>query len=206
MRAHGNTEVQRVTFPMGVPCLVLGCDALAMGRGMCTKHYRRVLQHGDPDIVIKQAPEPIAARFSRFYSAKPNGCWEWIGYLDKRGYGQFRLDKDKNRSAHRVSWELAFGPIPEGFCVLHKCDNAACVYPGHLFLGTQLDNIADRDIKGRTAKGSKCALSKLVEVQVHRIKNKLTNNESYRAIAEEFCISTNTVRDIDSKKTWKHVL
>lgn len=72
-----------------------------------------------------------------------SGCWEWQGYRDEYGYGRF--DESK---AHRFSYALTVGS-PEGFLVLHRCDNPACVRPDHLFLGTQLDNMRDMISKGR---------------------------------------------------------
>ena len=82
----------------------------------------------------------------RFWSKVKRGehCWDWIGRKDKDGYGFFRRGK-----AHRFSWTLHIGDIPEGLCVLHHCDNPACVRPGHLFLGTQEDNMKDMAKKGR---------------------------------------------------------
>ena len=84
---------------------------------------------------------------------KSGDCWKWIAHLLK-GYGRFRLN-NKTWSAHRVSWTLHYGEIPEGMCVLHRCDNPGCVNPEHLFLGTRTDNMKDRDQKGRGSNGNK---------------------------------------------------
>lgn len=74
-------------------------------------------------------------------------CWEWVGYTNKgRGYITVR---NKKCNAARVAWQIAHGENPGDLCVCHTCDNALCVNPGHLWLGTQLDNIRDRDSKGR---------------------------------------------------------
>lgn len=77
-------------------------------------------------------------------------CWIWkAGKRGNNGYGGFRVNSTSIRLAHNVSYELYVGEIPKGMKVLHKCDNPLCVNPNHLFLGTQLDNIKDRDMKGR---------------------------------------------------------
>jgi len=93
----------------------------------------------------------------RFWSKfkRPKGkCWNWLASLDTSGYGLIRESHGSRNcstthKAHRLSWMLFNGPIPDGLYVLHKCDNPKCVNPGHLFLGTALDNAQDRDKKGR---------------------------------------------------------
>lgn len=81
-------------------------------------------------------------------TVKGKGCWEWTGAMGDYGYGII-LYKGKRFAAHRLSWIVRVGEIPEGMCVLHKCDNKQCTKPSHLFLGTQADNMRDCYSKGR---------------------------------------------------------
>jgi len=95
----------------------------------------------------------IGSIYERFWdkvavAADDEGCWEWTASTNKLGYGWFGAHR-KTHLAHRVSWELNVGPIPEGSHVLHRCDNPPCIRPGHLFLGTDADNMADMVAKRR---------------------------------------------------------
>ena len=90
-----------------------------------------------------------------FWAMLPDGvvgakdeCWEWTDGCDGDGYGVVGAG-GKTVRAHRVAWEVAHGPIPDGVHVLHQCDNPPCINPAHLFLGTQADNMADKVAKGR---------------------------------------------------------
>lgn len=73
---------------------------------------------------------------------KSSDCWNWIAYK-RNGYGRFKVGA-AILSAHRVSWEMAHGPVPEGLAVDHKCFNKACVRPDHLRVATIKQNSENR--------------------------------------------------------------
>lgn len=94
------------------------------------------------------APTPIADRFWKHVDTSGD-CWTWTAYRNVYGYGVVGVRGSRTMLAHRAAYELAVGPIPAGYRILHTCDNPPCVNPAHLWVGTQLDNIADRQAKGR---------------------------------------------------------
>jgi hypothetical protein len=85
---------------------------------------------------------------------KSADCWEWVGSKIPQGYGHIHHNH-ADIYAHRASWIIYYGEIPNGLCVLHRCDNPSCVNPEHLFIGTIADNMHDRDAKGRNNKGKR---------------------------------------------------
>lgn len=138
----------------------------------------------------------------------PAECWEWTASrVASGGYGQFNLDGKPVR-AHRLSWELANGPVPAGLQVCHTCDNPPCVNPRHLFLGTIKENAHDRDRKGRArpgwVPGSKNGCAKLTEAQVVDIRARAFN-ETYQSLATEFGVSRTLISMIVSRKQWTHI-
>jgi hypothetical protein len=133
-------------------------------------------------------------------------CWVWLGSLVK-GYGQLMVKRRPIR-AHRVSWELSNGAIPAGAHVLHHCDNRRCVNPAHLFLGSNLDNIADCKAKGRAKVASKGrpgdlnGRAKLTWEAVRRIRG---DSRPTRFVAADYGVNRTTIQSIRSGRKWRVV-
>ena len=143
---------------------------------------------------------------------KTDTCWLWTAATrtpgPHGGYGKFatgRHRKQKNYMAHRFSWMLANGPIPQGLCVLHSCDNRLCVNPDHLFLGTQRDNANDMLAKGRSAKGEKHPHAILSESTVKQIRDAFKGGQTCVSLANQFNIRYVTIQGIIHNRNWKHI-
>ncbi|HXI18492.1 MAG TPA: HNH endonuclease signature motif containing protein, partial [Chloroflexota bacterium] len=115
---------------------------------------------------------PLTERFwSAVQICAEVDCWEWQLFRDKRNYGRVGIARGKSpQLTHRVAWELANGPIPDGLLVCHSCDNPPCCNPAHLFLGTDQDNVDDMRRKGRGAFGERSGGSKVTAEQVLEIR------------------------------------
>jgi hypothetical protein len=140
------------------------------------------------------------------------GCWVWSGDKANFGYGQitFYINGVRHRTrAHRFSWEIFRGEIPEGMFVCHRCDNPPCVNPDHLFIGTGADNLRDMAAKGRHAHaaptGEKSGNAKLSDEQVVEIRRLRAAGVSVSRIAQEFPVSSDMVYRIVLRKNWRHL-
>jgi hypothetical protein len=97
------------------------------------------------------------------------------------------------------------GPIPDGLCVCHACDNPPCINPEHLFLGTNASNTQDRQDKERQARGERAARSKLTEDEVREIRQLAAAGETQRSIGAHFGVTDKNVGFIVRRQTWAHV-
>lgn len=131
-------------------------------------------------------------------------CWVWTA-CTARGYGRFAVKPGDMHSAHRLSWILANGPVPDGLFVLHRCDNRPCVNPDHLFLGTQAENMADKARKGRAARGTGHGCSKLSNANIHEIRSLGAAGVTQRKIASQFGVSQPMVGMILRREKWAHI-
>ncbi len=165
---------------------------------------------------------------------KTDTCWLWMGSAVEDGYGVLGY-RGKQVRTHRLSWELANGPIPAGLSVLHRCDTPACVNPDHLFVGTTQDNITDKVAKGRQAKGDshgsrlhpesrprgdthymrrsseapmrgeRNGSAKLTAAEVRAIREESARGESRASLGRQYAVSPLTISLIARRKTWVHV-
>lgn len=154
-------------------------------------------------------PEPIEKRFwAKVRKGEPDECWEWQACRQEFGHGLLRIP-GKVEKAHRVSWTLANGPIPDGLIVRHKCDNPPCVNPAHLELGTRADNVRDRDGRGRHVAfhGVNHPMARLTEDAVREIRRTPRGYGVCRGLAEKFGVALGTVYQLRNaaSRTWPGV-
>ncbi len=155
----------------------------------------------------------------RFWArVEKSDCWTWAGAKNEKGYGVVGRDS-RTPKAHRVAWELANGPIPEGACVLHKCDNPPCCNPAHLFLGSRADNNRDMNEKGRHRIGTsktpieRCAYSrgvqhpqsKMTEELVRMLRADRAAGMSFSKLGAKYGVNMSAAWKIANRVLWAHV-
>lgn len=169
----------------------------------------------NPDCVSPNHILPTTEMILSRIAVKESGCHEYTGRRTDFGYGIIGIDGGVVK-LHRWFYERANGPIPEGMCVLHSCDNPPCCNPAHLRIGTQQENM--RDVKDRKRShsyahpesinyGEDVHNSKLTDAQAVEIRFEVAKNElSYRQIGEKYGLDWSTVQNISSGKSWQHVV
>lgn len=136
-----------------------------------------------------------------------DGCWTWIGVKTPGGYGRLK-HQGKQIAAHRVSWMIHNGPVPDGMFVLHRCDNRPCVRPEHLFLGTKADNNIDMLDKGRhdPNRGESNGQSKLTSALVLALRaDRGTGLYTQQQLAIKYGVRQSAVNNIIHRKRWNHI-
>jgi len=139
---------------------------------------------------------------------KKEGCWDWKGCFYSNDYALIHIhngEKWVGALAHRVSYKLHIGPIPDGLYVCHTCDNRKCTNPEHLWLGTCLENSKDMRVKGRECRGESRSLAKLKDDDIREIRKMLMVQIPSAVIARKYKVSNTVISYIKNGKTWKHV-
>lgn len=147
----------------------------------------------------------VVVRFWACVQKTSGGCWLWTKGVTRDGYGRFKHE-GTTRRAHRVSWELTHGPIPNDLWVLHKCDNGLCVRPDHLFLGTAKDNTQDMIQKGRRylMRGAEHHATQFTKEAVRQIRMRVASGTAQQAVADEFAVPVQTINGIVMGHVWGH--
>lgn len=158
------------------------------------------------------------------YVVDENGCWNWTRATNK-GYGVVNA-MNRTFGAHRVSYELSIGPIPDGRSVCHRCDNPACINPEHLWLGSHAENMEDMKVKGRSSpppihsgedhwrhkypekiqRGEDQANAKLTDAQVIQMRRDYLAGMKPADIAAANGVSGKSIQDVTLGRSWKHLL
>jgi hypothetical protein len=140
---------------------------------------------------------------------RADGCWDWTGFIDNKGYGRVNAwigDRRRSQGAHRVSWFVHFGDIPDGLHVLHNCDNPICTRPDHLRLGTHQENMLDRKRRPRPSplcgEGNKSAKFTWDLVRRLRAQYKANPHLNKAALARAHGVTPTAMCFMLNGKTW----
>jgi hypothetical protein len=193
---------------MWTSCSFDGCVKPVFGRKLCTGHYAQ-WRKGKPLYQLRPWRECAIDSFWEYVNKQEsmnvaNACWLWTGYIGADGYGASNHN-GQTRHAHRISYILNIGPIPDGLCVCHHCDVRNCVRPDHLFIGTDADNVADMVRKNRQAKGNNNGQSKLTSDIVKSIREEYAHGTPQTILAKRYNVSRLTVHRALHGHSWKHV-
>ena len=182
-------------------CKVLECSGDPVGRGWCSKHYKRWQVHGDSEKVVNNRIHGMTVKeriLDTIVKDKETGCWNWAGSISRAGRGRLKV-KRKVTIASRASYEAFIGDIPDGLFVCHKCDNPLCVNPSHLFVGSAKDNTMDAVSKGRHPKHERHNKAKLTMEKANHIRKREMSANDY---ADLYGVHWSTIYNVWSNKIW----
>ncbi len=146
------------------------------------------------------------SEFWKHIKISESGCWDWKGSRHPKGYGQVYLYGDKYKT-HRLAYEIVHGEITNDMCVCHKCDNPSCCKPGHLFLGTNYENVQDSTKKRRRVKqyGELNHNAILTKKEVLEIREKYKKGMSRSDLSFIFDVSKPSIYNITTYRSWKSI-
>ena len=132
-------------------------------------------------------------------------CKIWTGPVHSNGYGRCRVYIDGERYAHRAAYIKAYGPIPKGMDVCHKCDVKLCVNPAHLELGSRSKNVKDQWERGVAVRGSATPMTNLIDNDIREIRQRYAEGELQKDLAEEFGVGQKAISKIVLRQRWRHI-
>lgn len=186
-------------------CSEDNCERATYGRGLCKMHYQRARTRGtlgEHSRTMVPAGAGLDERLRHHgWTVTAAGCWEWAASLGTHGYGQLAVGGSGPMAASRAAYIAWVGPAGRGDFVCHRCDNRKCINPEHLFLGKDVDNIADMTAKGRHAHGERRKNHKPTGAQVSEIRSRYSaGGVRQKTLANEFGVSRTLVSLITSEK------
>lgn len=189
-------------------CAFEGCGKAAHGHGYCIGHHRQMSEGKHLTALRKWEPRRPYTLLDKIKEySKPNaetGCWEWQRSIKPNGYAQVTWNGKSYLHAHRAIYIELNGELPSSVYVLHRCDNRICVNPDHLFPGTDLDNIADRNAKMRQARGDQVGTSVLTWPKVREIRSRFAAGGcTYKGMGREYGVSDMTIKNVVVGNSWR---
>lgn len=206
---HGNKfDYSRVTYINAKTNVIIGCIIHGWFSQTPSNHTNKTHPRGCP----KCGFQNMTADERFWYNVDKNDflsdsqsthCWSWTGYTAGNGYGMFKSG-GKYVLAHRYSYTIHKGSIPDGLCVLHTCDNPECTNPNHLYVGTPMDNAKDKVSRGRSPSGEKSGRARLTWNVINEIRHLWkTGKYLQKELAIKYGVPRSHISLIVNNKTWK---